>query len=135
MKVLGLYLLCSLLPLSTLAHADPASVSMAWDYDGTGYTHFQVYRCTAATVNEDCAPLLTQALGSELPITQTTTTDTTGKDGERCCYTVRATLAGALPSVPSNLICTTLAVAVSGAPANLREIPSPTTPAAPSGKR
>jgi hypothetical protein len=133
MRWLDLWLVGSLLALALPTSA--ASVSMQWDYDGKGYTNFQVYRCTATTVNENCVPLLTHALGSELPITQTTTSDTTGVDGQRYCYTVRATLAGAQPSVPSNPICMTLEAAVSGSPTNLREIVPPTTRGGPSGKR
>jgi hypothetical protein len=133
MRWRDLYLVGSLLSLALPTYA--ASVSMAWDYDGKGYTHFQVYRCTAATVNEDCVPLLTHALSAELPITQRTTTDTTGLEGQRYCYTVRATLAAAQPSVPSNPICKTLEMGVSGSPTNLHEVGTPTTRTGPSEKR
>jgi hypothetical protein len=133
LRWLDLCLVGSLLALALPTSAAP--VSMAWDYEGKGYTHFQVYRCTATTVNEDCVPLLAHALGSELPITQTTTTDTTGEDGQRYCYTVRATLAGAQPSVPSNPICKTLEAVVSGGPTNLREVGAPTTRTGPAQKQ
>jgi hypothetical protein len=124
MKVLGLLLL-SLLALAGSTQA--ASVNLAWDYAGAGYTHFQMFRCTAATVYEDCVLLPQHVLGSELPITQLTTTDTTGVDGQRYCYTVAATKEGLPASVPSNTICKTLEAAVSGSPTNLREATSPTT--------
>jgi hypothetical protein len=133
MRYVDLWLLCHLLTLAVPTYA--ASVSMQWDYQGTGYTHFQMRRCVAPTLASVCAPTGTDNLGAELPITQLTATDVTGVEGSRYCYNVVATKEGVTASVPSNTICTTVEAVVSGSPTNLREIVSPTTRAGPSQKR
>ena len=103
------------------AHAQAASVSMAWDYNGTGYTNFQVHRCVASALNLDCVP--TADLGTALPLTQKTYTDATPLEGSRYCYNVVATRPGVAASVPSNTVCKSVPIAVTGGPSNLREIP------------
>jgi hypothetical protein len=48
MRWLGLWLAWSLLPLTLPGCA--SSVSMIWEYKGTGEAHVRLYRCVATTL-------------------------------------------------------------------------------------
>ena len=104
-------------------YGQAASVNMAWDYNGTGYTNFQMRRCTAASLTMDCVP--TPTVVAAFPITQKSYTDTTVVEDTRYCYQAVAVRAGVPVSIPSNTICKTVPVVVLGGPTNLRELASP----------
>jgi hypothetical protein len=126
--LIGLFMLLSLWALP--AHAQAASVSIAWTYNVTPplkQTGFQVLRCQMTAGAPSCIPSA-DLPGGSTPPTVLTFTDTTVVEGNGYCWTAVALGPGgrsdpATTTAGTSYICKTVLPPRPPAPTGLREVP------------